>query len=428
MKNIIYAFILLLSIANPISAQRCGNIVTSIPPDTTITDLYTAFSPEASQLPCIDSGFYVSDTLYFYNNNFFQPDPNLPTFPIDLKFDSINNLPHGLCWETNMANDSFAYGQHGVILISGFCNDTIGRYQLAIKVNLYSFSSLSDSNFDITPYMLYFLQVKRSTSICPPLDTIYIRPVLPAYITPGRDTSICPGAMVTLTANSGSGYRYYWSTGDTVRSITVAGGYYTVSVYSGNALGVSHSISVYQENFNTNFQIGQDTIPHHFVISSVYQTYNGLLYIWSWGDMSIDTGRSIVSHSYTSAGRYNLCLTVVDPYTSCSATGCDSTPYMTLGDSITILPPRILIIGISAVNSFHNIKLYPNPASSSLIIESTLSSPTEGRIYNALGEIVQEVNISSLKTSVDITHLTEGVYYLSLKNNEDKPVSFIVAR
>ena len=417
MKKAILPLVLIILMAGSLSAQRCGTAVTAIPSDPTIQ---ATFSPRASQLACIDSGSYVSDTIYFYNNSrFLSPDPNMPSLPISVKFDSINNLPKGLCWETNIYNDSFGFGQHGVIYISGYCTDTIGRYQLTVKADLSWLGAAFGSDYDLTQTTLYFLQVKHASDTCPSLDTTYIRPVIPAYITPGRDTVICDGSMVTLTANAGPGYQYRWSNGDTARSITVAGGYYTVTVYDPPAMGISQNISVYQENFDTRFQISIDSgNVHHQVLAPGYRNgYNGGYnseYIWSWGDMAIDTG-TMISHTYAYAGSFNLCLTILDTMTGCNASSCDTIPVATAGDSITVLSPQWVYVGEREIKNAATLKLYPNPNSGIFRIDiNHLTNAAYLQLFDVTGTLVykQKIKNDSNELKAD---LPSGIYQLYIQ-------------
>ncbi len=65
--------------------------------------------------------------------------------------------------------------------------------------------------------------------------TVTVNPIPPASITPSGPTTFCAGSLVILTANSGTGYTYMWSTGATTQSITVStSGTYTVTITSNN--------------------------------------------------------------------------------------------------------------------------------------------------------------------------------------------------
>lgn len=63
-------------------------------------------------------------------------------------------------------------------------------------------------------------------------------------------------------------------------------------------------------------------------------------------------------------------------------------------------------------------KLYPNPANENLNVE--FESIEAIRIYNAVGNLIKEVSVSSLSNtvSIDIRDLTSGMYFVKGLNNE----------
>ena len=71
--------------------------------------------------------------------------------------------------------------------------------------------------------------------------------------------------------------------------------------------------------------------------------------------------------------------------------------------------------------------IYPIPANSRITIESYLFPSYYTQICDALGRIVGEVKIIGT-TTIDVTDLPDGVYYLSFINNEHRPIRFVIAR
>jgi hypothetical protein len=55
------------------------------------------------------------------------------------------------------------------------------------------------------------------------------------------------------------------------------------------------------------------------------------------------------------------------------------------------------------------LRIYPNPATTSLTIEPTTNEPQQFRITNASGQLVLSQNIQG-RTAVDVSHLPEGLY------------------
>jgi hypothetical protein len=60
------------------------------------------------------------------------------------------------------------------------------------------------------------------------------------------------------------------------------------------------------------------------------------------------------------------------------------------------------------------ILIYPNPASTSLILEPTTNEPQQFRIYTTSGQLVLNQRIQS-RSTIDVSHLPEGLYLLELE-------------
>jgi hypothetical protein len=74
------------------------------------------------------------------------------------------------------------------------------------------------------------------------------------------------------------------------------------------------------------------------------------------------------------------------------------------------------------------VKVYPNPATESLIVESGSQVPGRAVIYDASGRTIREINLSSGKSSVDVSGLPVGAYTLSFGDNTMHPVRFVLSK
>jgi hypothetical protein len=127
------------------------------------------FSPSSDDLPCTNTGWgaYITDTLYFTTFS------RLNNFSIDsLTIDSIDNLPPGLCWATNSADNTFAGGQNGVLLIIGQPGAYPGQYKLQVYVHattdLFTIPSATVENLTGSRY---YMRVICPGNPCPAVDT-----------------------------------------------------------------------------------------------------------------------------------------------------------------------------------------------------------------------------------------------------------------
>jgi photosystem II stability/assembly factor-like uncharacterized protein len=75
----------------------------------------------------------------------------------------------------------------------------------------------------------------------------------------------------------------------------------------------------------------------------------------------------------------------------------------------------------------NELKIYPNPSSNLVTIE-TLSNPTHSQIsiMNSNGQEVITHKVNNLKTQIDISRLSSGVYFMRLTNDKTAEVGKIV--
>lgn len=76
---------------------------------------------------------------------------------------------------------------------------------------------------------------------------------------------------------------------------------------------------------------------------------------------------------------------------------------------------RDLAADIKDINYNEQIKIYPNPANDKIVIEGLQNSIIE--IINIKGQVVKIVNVSTTKTTIDLTKLMDGVYTMKIKSD-----------
>ncbi|HEX7413481.1 MAG TPA: T9SS type A sorting domain-containing protein, partial [Bacteroidia bacterium] len=108
-------------------------------------------------------------------------------------------------------------------------------------------------------------------------------------------------------------------------------------------------------------------------------------------------------------------------------TGTTTVTSNTLSISLPALSTTAIILkgaattGISQVSAINNqVNIYPNPTNGSISIQSTKELAAIV-IYNSLGEIMLEQTM--LKTTIDISSLQNGVYFITLKDKQQQTIS-----
>lgn len=210
----------------------------------------------------------------------------------------------------------------------------------------------------------------------------------------GNDTTICSGDFLVLTP--GLGYAgYLWQNGQTTPSIIVdSTGTYWVNVSSACATSASDTIHVTVIASPTTPNITQsgDTLFCSFNVSyTSYQWYD---------DSTLISGATnpylVISHG----GNYNVKVT---------------------GENGCAVAAGKIINGIKQFYVYLNISLYPDPAGNKLFVKGyTLTRKSTLKIYNALGEICQQSEITRPQSEIDVSALSSGMYFVQLTDETNQ--------
>ena len=142
--------------------------------------------------------------------------------------------------------------------------------------------------------------------------SINVNPAPTADVTADGPTSFCQGGSVGFTANSGNGYTYLWSSGETTSSISTAtSGNYSVTVSNQTGCSTTSAVNAVVVNpipVATITAGGSTTICSGSSVS--LQASAGATYLWS-------NGASTPSINASLAGNYTVTVT--------SAAGCSAT-------------------------------------------------------------------------------------------------------
>lgn len=148
-----------------------------------------------------------------------------------------------------------------------------------------------------------------------------------------------------------------------------------------------------------------------------------LNYHWDFGDGTSSNLKNPV-HTYSGNGPYFLCVNTWTADSSCFDTYCDSIGKGLPGASIKVIDKR-KATGIVITDLHKNtLENYPNPFSSSTIINYTINSPAQIELtaYDLLGNKLEVIESGSKGTGSYSKewapqHLKKGLYVLQLKIN-----------
>ena len=237
------------------------------------------------------------------------------------------------------------------------------------------------------------------------------------------DTVICVSAPVAAFTDTGRitiGTTYtgtttavdsvVWNFGDGTTSTGIS------SLHTYTATGIYHiCVTAYSPcgsntacKYDTVFCIAPptasftDTGTHHTVGFKYTGSTAGLdSVVWSFGDGHSGTGISPF-HTYTASGTYFVCATI---FTPC---GIDSAC-----DSVTVTVPTI----VSAIQTYGNVKIYPNPVTNELNI-TCITETTHYQLMNVTGENILDGELELGNNVISMIKIIPGIYILEMISEE----------
>ncbi|MBS1626104.1 MAG: T9SS type A sorting domain-containing protein [Bacteroidetes bacterium] len=479
MKKLFLSIVAGVIIAAGAQAQHCAAANnTAHPHSYAQPGLY----PQPDSLPCTVLGTTVSDTFYF--QNFTSIPFGGSNYPVtSIKIDTISNLPPGLCWTSNVANNTFLSGDSGVIIVSGTPTGPVGQYKLHIIVDIVSPSipfPITNQNAE-TAGLRYWVRTRCASATCTALDTTKHGNSYPDYIaytacagppvaaiSPAGPVTICAGASQTLTASAGTGYTYKWSTGATTQAITVSSAAsYVVTVYNtamDSAVSAPVAVNVAALPTVTLNTAGPDSICPTGDTATIAATATGVSYLWS------NTATTSSIH-VTQAGNYtvtvtdgNQCTATAGPVTVAfrpvpTATitrsgftltagaastyqwyqdgnliaGANAQTYdVTIngnytvevtnagGCSATSAAVAVVNVGVHDITGTEALGVYPNPTSGTFTLVTSGRTGDSYEIYDILGRPVQHGTISTDRQHIDLGAQQSGIYTITVSNGTQR--------
>ena len=223
--------------------------------------------------------------------------------------------------------------------------------------------------------------------------------------------SIISGSNINITNN-------YWCTTDsTIIASHIYDGYDNINLSLAHFIPID-TVQCYLFPCSANFNLYPDTaILHQYWAVNLASGVPPLTYLWSWGDGTTDT-IALPSHTYSTAGYYNICLTITDS-AGCTHTYCDSS-YLSKNIDAMVYVNVILPTGITESSLNKSFLIYPNPASDYLTLKfAQNTSKAEIKIYNLLGELKSTSRKSSTESVIDISDLSNGVYIIEVATEKN---------
>ena len=253
-------------------------------------------------------------------------------------------------------------------------------------------------------------------------------------------TGTATGYRVDFTSNVNSmGTGLYWTFGDGTNSTSAnpshtysSPGTYAVWLYVSYGGRICDSALKYiyiDSTCRASFYVAVDTNNAYslYLINNSYNVSSNATYYWDFGDGSTSSSAN-PTHSYSTYGRYYVCLTITDSSAGCSSTFCDSVGMDSAGNVLKKDGFTIIVLNESDLTSVKElktaeVKLYPNPSEGQTTLQITDESSHEFviEIFDAQGVLIQELEYTTRlgenKLNIDLSEEAKGLYFIHLRSN-----------
>ncbi|MCW2119042.1 T9SS type A sorting domain-containing protein [Flavobacterium sp. 7A] len=116
-----------------------------------------------------------------------------------------------------------------------------------------------------------------------------------------------------------------------------------------------------------------------------------------------------------------------DPISKCSTDlhRVEGYPFVLFGDDWSFgFNYDCSNLGTEDFNSNDTITVIPNPASTSVIVSAPINS--EIHIYNTLGSLLKKIQNSELKSTINVSDLSSGIYFVEISLNGSRTVKKLI--
>lgn len=211
---------------------------------------------------------------------------------------------------------------------------------------------------------------------------------------------------ITVNATGGNNITYQWTGGPSAATWSgIGNGTYTVTATDDNGCEVSGSFTLDANPVAP--AAGFTNNANGLVVDFFNSSTNATSYSWDFddGNTSIDFNPS---HTYASAGTYNVCLTAIS--------ACDES---TVCQEITVSED---VSSINEENIDELIAVFPNPSSDEVTLEVRAAGVTQVVFYDAAGKQVSTVQIGNINTTVSVSTWNNGIYFYHLQDENGNTV------
>ena len=267
-----------------------------------------------------------------------------------------------------------------------------------------TFTNVQPGTYDV------WISSNGSTSCAKKIETVEVENTNPLVLL-GNDTTICEGESLTLDAGN-AGATYVWSNSQitTQTRVVTQAGPYVVNVTAPNGcVGVgSINVSVMDAPTASSIYVQNNMPTYTFTVLNPQNTDQ---YSWDFGDgTTLANAPGTVTHEFTTTGPKMVSVTLTN---ECGTETVIATVVVTSTADV-------------ATNTIEGLNVYPNPANDYVVVELPAATQAAGSVYNMAGALIRTIDSFTAKTTVSVSDLTPGVYFLHVQSDDKTSVIKLV--
>jgi hypothetical protein len=170
-----------------------------------------------------------------------------------------------------------------------------------------------------------------------------------------------------------------------------------------------------------------------YIVNTSTGTNNKTKYYWTFGDGTGSNAKNPV-HTFSSPGKYGICLTIFDTLVNCYSTYCDSVSLDTNGIILFVIDSKDLSL-INKDGFISVVNVYPNPSAGTIHISlmALRNGHVQMDVMNSSGQIVNSSRFEALSGSnvreLDLSAYDSGLYCVRIQSGDfSKTIKFIVKK
>jgi hypothetical protein len=261
-------------------------------------------------------------------------------------------------------------------------------------------SPITDMPMITTVYTLSGTNSSGCISMITATNTVLVKETPTVTVNSG---TICEGQTFTMTPTGANTYVF----SSTFAQVTPIAGTYTYSVTGTGTNGCVGAPALSNLTVSPLPGVSVSASRPSMCLKESVNLMAGGANTYSWSHNISSTGTS-VAVSPTVATIFTV--------TGTSQVGCSKTA--------TVLVNVKPCVGINEIDGPEAITLYPNPSTGEFIIESNVEATIV--IYDILGKIVKEQQLTAGKNTVDMTEASNGKYFIRVSNSETQRTLVII--